>query len=380
MRPLLLSSPLLFGSLLFGPLLVGCEGPSMPGPLPDVLTVAVEMAWGGHASVAVDLMRPEQSPLVRVHSGLYALGPGWARRFELGPEGALEVTDLAPAEEGSAPWTTALSPEDRIVAVREGGAWVEGDTLRWVGAGPTPPTPGGPVSRKGPGRGFSLTLVDERLELSLPRVDPDDAGVPLISPVSRVLGNWWSPRSALPEWEQAIIERDFKQVAALPVTQGVVEVDGRLGEWRDLRAQAVDSSWQVLSGLEGWDGPRDGSFGASVQVSGSTIYLAVRVRDDAIVEGDHISVHLPGERIRVPIVPTDAPIEGPRWRAALSDALSHGVALELEIEDRGILPGRDRTLPLVVHLDDVDPGQVSTCLGTAAWPELIDAAYLDEEI
>ena len=356
------------GLLLFL-LATACEPHRPIGPLPTLLTAVLALEGGGYASLALRLPRPGEPALPRLSPGLLALGPGWARRVVvepvIGEDGATKMSyhlvdpelgdelqvllEGEPAVAGISPWGLLLRAEGRSwwFPVRDGPESAPGDYA-------------GSRVRRGPGRGFALRQHDDRIELLLPRSDPG-RWTPLVGHVSELIGSWWLREEDLPLWERALLDQHLHEVATVPLVQGEAKIDGDLSDWRELRALAVDSEAQVMSGSANWSGPRDGAFGVVGRIQQGVLMLAARIRDDHLIaDADMLQIQLGSRRVDLPMRVEAGEVSGPGWRAVFAAPRDFGIALEIEIEGIDVKgPG-----PVVSYVD-LDPGEGSTRLGTA---------------
>ena len=81
-------------------------------------------------------------------------------------------------------------------------------------------------------------------------------------------------------------------------------------------------------------------------------------------------------RITRSVLSPNEPVEVHRciWEAVFAEATDYGTAFELAIDGPEMVDAE--VLPLVVHLVDVDPNDVTTRIGTAGWPGLVRLAAL----
>jgi len=67
---------------------------------------------------------------------------------------------------------------------------------------------------------------------------------------------------------------------------------------------------------------------------------------------------------------------GPGWEAIFAENHPGGVMLELHMIGQEL--NETMVIPVVVHFSDVDPGEVTTRLGTAAWKGMIGLSPVQE--
>jgi hypothetical protein len=349
--------------------------------LPDQLLAVARLERGGYVSLMVGLPRPGEQPTIRMTPGIVAAGPGWA--------GAVHITDPGmPASRleyrrltGESLVSLPLSGPPNVLSIDVGGVHVGvGEHRWWLDAerGVVEPAtevawPGGRQTWRGPREGFSVRLVDEHIELHLPR--SEGVGIPILHGVEAVLGSWWLRNSEIPTWEADYLNALFKEVGSLAVEPGSAVADGDMREWRGEHALAVDSHSQVITGDDYWSGPRDGSFGVASRVSEGSTWLAIRIRDDTLLrDADRLELSLGERNINISFPPAGAnTIAGDGWSAHFTEERMQGIGMEIHLETPDLTEAR--VLPLVVRYIDHDPGQGSTTLGTSAWPSLVDLGY-----
>ena len=367
-------------------LLLGCS-PADRRPLPDQVVAVVRLERGGYVSLLVELPRPGQYPTIRMSPGVVAAGPRWAHVLHIaelteGVDRRLELRRI----DGISLVSLPIHDDPVLTSIDESGVHVQvGDNYWWMDAdrGVVEPStasavPGGRQAWPGPRDAFSLQLVDDRLEMLLPR--SEGRGTPLIHGVDEVLGSWWLRSDDLPQWEREQLERLFKEVGVLTADVGETVADGHLREWRGSRALAVDALSQVIDGEDYWGGPRDGSFGVAVRNDGSETVLAVRIRDDVLLrDADRLELHLGARLIDIPLLQADEAalgegcLEGEGWLACFTAPNMTGLGVEIRLDTPLLITSE--ALPLVVRYVDHDPGQGSTTLGTSAWPQLVELSY-----
>ena len=287
-------------------LLLACAAPERSGELPSQALAVVLFEDGQQASLLVELERPGRPPVVR------------------GAEGAL------------------LFEDGHAIAV-------EASTLPAVGE----------VHEPGPGEGFRLSLVEDRVELSLPL-----AAEPI------VLAEGVRELLAAQLLHEPPDPGPFRRIASLEATQRPARIDGVLDEW-DGRALAVQTSADVQSGEGSWTGARDASFGVAARLHHERISLGIRVRDDELREGqDRLELLIPGQgTVAIPMQDAgrcEAP-EG--WECEFVPAVDFGTGLELSFPDERA--ERSQQLDIVLRYVDVDAGQPATVLATAPSADLV---------
>ena len=360
--------------LLTAAVLAGCRDGD-PTPIPDMVMMVLQLNRGGYVSLLVELPRPGSSPTVRMTPGVLSAGPGWAHRMAFSSvedNWTLDIEDISHEQLHSVSLSgefeieaihrdhAVLSVEDQYVqvSVQDGamnpleGSFVAGGMQEW----------------RGPFDGFSIGVVNDRLELLLPR----SAGKPihLLQGVDSILGSWWLRRDHLPEWEQTTFDKNFKQVGVLAAGAGTVDVDGDMTEWRSARALPVDSPSQVSDGVEHWEGARDSSFGVAARVDLENVFLGVRIRDDSLLDSrDQLEILFEDRRIRIPVDVYSGEINGEGWHAVFTPPRHLGVGIEIGI-DATVLE-QQQALPLIVQYIDYDSDNGPTILGTSAWPDLV---------
>lgn len=350
--------------------------------LPDQLLAVVRLDRGGYVSLMVSLPRPGEQPTIRMTPGIVAAGPGWASAVhisDLGPDASrqLEYRRLTGEPLVSMP----LSGTPDVMSIDKDGLYVGVGEHRWrldAARGVVEPAtevawPGGRQRWRGPREGFSIRLIDEQIELHLPR--SQGVGIPLLYGVEAVLGSWWLTNDEIPVWQGERLNAIFKEVGGLAVEPGSAVADGDMREWRGERALAVDSRSQVITGDDYWSGSRDGSFGVAARVAAGSTWLAIRIRDDDLLRGrDRLELTLGDRSIEIITPPQEQhTVVGAGWSAHFTDERMQGVGLEVHLETPDLTEAR--VLPLVVRYIDHDSEQGSTTLGTSAWPSLVELGH-----
>ena len=361
--------------------LAGCEDQEVKR-LPDHLMTVARLERGGYVSLMVHLPRPGEQPTIRMTPGIVAAGPGWANAVHISEPSAgmvrmVQFSSLTGETLAECP----IHGNPNILSVDKDGVHLGAGENRWwmdAARGLVEPAteaayPGGLQTWRGPRDGFSLRLIDSHIELHLPR--SEGVGIPLLHGVEAVLGSWWLRDSEIPTWEAEHLNALFKEVGGLAVEPGVAVTDGDMREWRGERALAVDSRSQVISGEEYWSGARDGSFGVAARVDQGTTWLAIRIRDDALLRGsDRLELSLNERNIAITLPDEDAgEVSGEGWTAVFTRPRMQGIGVEIQLTTPAL--SQARVLKTVVRYVDHDPGQGSSVLGTSAWPGLVDLGY-----
>jgi len=352
--------------------LLGCQhgvsGGYSSSHLPEWVSATVRFKDGGHGSAMITLGDPRSPPELRYAPGLLVFDGEHLLKVERSTTANdIGVRDLALANPAVA-WLGAESADVTVRAVHKGQLQVElGAELAWFDArtGKRSPPPSDVLETHhfGPGQGFELvTREDDVVSLKLPMAEK---GLPLFQDVEAVVSlSWITPDDASQEALKAA-DKIYKAVMPVYPVGEHAAADGNLDEWRSARALAVDNAPCVLTGHDGWSGVLDGSFGVAARVSEGRLVLALRIRDDTLVNGDDaIEVELDGRTWTVP-VQAAGPIEGiADLSGAFTPAVDFGTGLELSLP----LPPRPdehTPLPLVVRYLDSDPGETTTTLATA---------------
>lgn len=237
------------------------------------------------------------------------------------------------------------------------GAWTLEPTVAALSPG-APQT--GPWQQLGPGLGFVVTQDADALWLQLPHAQDRILLADQVRAVHAV-----SFLDEVPEHPEG-----FRAARMLWAQDGAATVDGELDEWKGQTALVVDSARFLDTPTPSWTGARDAGFGVAARRDGDQIRLAVRVRDDDVVQGqDTLLLELPGHGpVQVPVRdkgPCDTTLpEG--WTCAWADTRREGTAVELGWSRPPGAEGRDRpTLRLVVRYRDVDDDGSTAELSTA---------------
>lgn len=366
-------------------LVAGCHARFRTTALPDALVAVARLESGDDVSLLVELPRPGEEPVVRVTPGVVVAGPGFLRSLNIEPvveaggrvRQLVEWTDplAAPGSEPLAQVLLDASPKvlsvDRDgILLSTGGRAIrlDGRTGTAAPVGDEAPGPGGDLVWPGPRHGFEVRCNGHRLEMLLPRMDPDQAWLPLWNGVDGLLGAWWIALDGGPARVQARLQSIFKVVGRIIARPAAAVVDGDLSEWAADPALPVDDPAHVLEGDKYWSGPRDGGYGVAARRSAKGVALAIRIRDDVLIDhpdrGDRLDLFYDHHRVRIPIRTHPGAVSGDGWRAVFTEPRAFGTGLEVELDNLTLEPGR-LDLPLVVQYADHDSNQGVTLLGTA---------------
>ena len=287
-------------------LLLACAGPEREGELPSHALAVVEFDDGQRASLLVELDLPGQPLLVRGAEGVVV--------FEEGHANALDPASLDPVHA---------------------------------------------VEALGPGEGFHLEQVEDRVELRLPL---SEEPVVLAHDVRSLLAA---------ELLHGVSDPGpFRRVAPLEAANRPARIDGSLDEW-DGRALAVQSAADVQSGEASWKGPRDASFGVAARLHHERVSLGVRIRDDELRLGeDRLELVVPGQGTVAIAMQEAGSCEVPEgWECAFVPSVDFGTGLELSFPDER--EQRSQQLGVVVRYVDQDGQEPSTVLASAPSAELV---------
>jgi hypothetical protein len=218
------------------------------------------------------------------------------------------------------------------------------------------------LTRAGPGQGFSLTHKDAGLHLGLPQ---RDTPIPLFREVAQVVSVNWLTEVTSNAWDATTAH--YKTVRLIPAVGEPARVDGDLEEWTKDEALAVDTRGSVLSGEEGWLGPRDGSFGVAARLHHGRLTVAVRIRDDNLIFGmDQLEFDVGSDVHTLPIRAA-GPVDHGNWsglEAVFTNTVDFGTGVEASFDVGSKAPRRD-ALPLVVRYLDADPDEPLTVIASA---------------
>jgi len=352
--------------------LPGCVARSADDRMPHAVAVTVAFTDGDYGALIAEFDRPGEPPELRYADGLWAFDG--ERLLQLTPapreHGEKPVYDLAVVEHltggrhvlplgrahenfrvhSVAHTAVALGSQDDPSWIRlsDGGAIQMDHELE--------------LKRRGPGRGFSLIVGDGTLDLGLPHRDED---LPLFRDVAEVVCATWLTDVPATAWDATA---DFYKVVRLvPAVGEPARVDGHLEEWSGDDALAVDTLGSVLSGEDGWSGPRDGSFGVAARLHHGRLTVAVRIRDDEMIQGkDRLEFDV-GSDVHVLPLRAAGPVDHGNWsglEAVFTNAVDFGTGVEASF-DVGRTPPRRDALPLVVRYLDADTDQEPTVLASA---------------
>ena len=322
-------------------LLLGCLSPgaAVEAPavtvaeeaLPTLGFAAIELADRSRATILVRLDDPRRDPALRYAPGLVVLNAEglWrpSRRAEPAPE-TIPWTNLLNNTSASAPATRLTD------------------------------------SRDGPGDGFHLFSRDDKLLLHLPHMG---SPIPIAHGVSRVFAVGLFNDGELSDDTLDLLDAEFRSVDAVPSSPLNADIDGDLNEWSHQRAVAISSPGHVVTQPEVWDGPRDASLSVAARRWRGEVLLAVRVRDDQLLPGDHVTIELgPGVKVHLDLGQEHA---CPADLRCVEDATAlFGRAFELALPaPRGAQsgPGDQLGLPLVIRYADRDANEPLVELASA---------------
>ncbi len=332
--------------------------PSRGAVLPSELSVLAEQRDGTPLSLLLGLRRNSRDQLdVRVAEGAQVYDGRRVWSVEVGDAG-FSVADRVSGERvrfdaGAAP---------RLLAVYQRSVWFDtavGVRVCGMKAGRCGPgtLPGLPLTYPGPGKGFHLALENGTLRLFLPQ-EVSTLGVPLATGIARLLGVYWV-RGGTGEAD-TVVHRTFRGRARVHALARSVAPDGDLADWPGAAPLVVDAPWQLQSGADGWDGPRDGSFSVAATWTADRLCVAGRVRDDAPGPDDTLTVRVDDVAVALPLLgEASAPapwtaVLRPTWRGGSYEACLPTSAARASDE-----------LPFAVVFTDADPGEATTVLASA---------------
>lgn len=322
-------------------LLLGCMSPDTDAEplaptvaedaLPTLGFAAIELTDSSRATILVRLDDPRRDPVLRYAPGLVVINPEglWRpiRRGEPAPE-ALPWLNLTTEAEGPSP---AMRPRDE---------------------------------RDGPGDGFSLFRHDDKVLLHLPYMG---SPIPIAHGVARVFAVGLFNEAELTPDTLDLLDAEFHSVDAIPSSPLNADLDGDLGEWSHQRAVAVSSPGHVVTQAAVWGGPRDASLSVAARRWRGEVLLALRVRDDELMPGDHVTIELgAGVKVHLDLNAEDACPA--MFRCVEDDTALFGRAFELALpaplgHQRG--PADSLGLPLVVRYADRDANEPLVELASA---------------
>jgi len=326
--------------------------------LPSELSVLAEQRDGTPLSLLLGLRRNSRDQLdVRIAEGAQVYDGRRVWSVEVG-EAGFSVADRVSGERvvfdaGAAP---------RLLAVFQRSVWLETAAgLRVCGmkegrCGPGV-APELPLNHPGPGNGFRVALENGTLRLFLPQEGATE-GVPLATGLERLLGVYWV-RGGTGEAD-TVVHRTFRGRARVHALARSVTPDGDLTDWPGAAPLVVDAPWQLQSGADGWDGPRDGSFSVAATWTSDRLCVAGRVRDDTPGPEDTLTVRIDASAVSLPLLggaPTAGPWEAvmrPSWRGGSYEACLPASAARSSDE-----------LPFAVVFWDADTGEPTTVLASA---------------
>ena len=96
-----------------------------------------------------------------------------------------------------------------------------------------------------------------------------------------------------------------EEIPCRPVESGLIQLDGLMGDWKGARGVGVADGDHVISGKADWSGERDLSFDVFCNHTDTTLYLAVRVRDEYFIRSrkgkgdDHVQLHFGKQQLQI---------------------------------------------------------------------------------
>ncbi|MFH1469466.1 MAG: hypothetical protein ABIO70_34085 [Pseudomonadota bacterium] len=376
------------GWLALAPLVAvvcGCEPPDRL-VLPGLVNIVVQLESREYVSLLVTLDAPRRRPAVRVAPGLVSYDghriievSTWPH---LSPDGALvrelEVHDLLRDRRVIVTVEPGGELDDRLDVVNLGDREAR-LRLRPAAGGETmsvldlvtgelteaePAVPTATYARLGPDRGFSVRLEGSRLVLGLPHAD-GGGDLPLLDQTDHIVAVHWIGEEAVPWGRLDPLQARFKSAGSVVASAQDCVADGDLGEWSGDEALAVEGLGHVERGGHLWQGVRDASFALAARLSPDALCLAIRIRDDHLLEGRDLLVLDTGEarfELPLPAGPTEEEHDG--LRIAFTDRATFGVGAELRLHP-AIWTVRDGNVPLRVLYSDADPGEDPVLLASA---------------
>lgn len=346
-------------------MVLGCgAGVSLPALLPSEVSVVVRLYDGSYQSVLVPLARNARHEVdTRIAEGvlLYDGDHLWAIGAVEADDGwAVAVDDTLGAAHTEIPLGEDAEPV--VERIERGRVWLRvedgllGCTIETGDCAYATQAPELVLHEDGPGGGFTLVADDEgTVRLRLPLDGPTDRGAIVATNVERVVAVRWERRLLNLEWTS--LNRVFRGRGVVEATPRDVVVDGELDDWVGLRPLVVDAAPQVDSGMDGWHGPRDGSFSIAAAISSDGgLCFGGRVRDDHLGPDDRLVVQLAGRRRELPLDQRDqAPGSATR-------SVWYGTAFETCYTD---VPWVGEPIPFTASFTDVDPGESTTTLRVA---------------
>lgn len=335
--------------------LVGCERLQRERTelLPVQLSLIVERTDGSRASILLALKRNGRDQLdVRLFEGSRLYDGRHVFEFSESSE-ALEVHDVVDDTRA----TLTVGGPLRLVGIERGHAWLEGPNgiarchLATAACQPSEGMPELPLTQAGPFNGFKVALSGGVVRVLLPRMQKPK---PVFEGARRIVGVHWVRRED--SRAKALIDRTFRGQATLLAGARPCELDGAFADWADMPPAVVENRWQLQSGADGWDGPRDGSFSVVATWTAERVCFAGRVRDDAVTAADQLTLQVFPSTLVIPLA-------GNVPEVARRNDAPHGVTYEACVPTSA-LPATD-DLAFRATLVDADPGEPTTQLATA---------------
>lgn len=299
--------------------------------LPTMGFAAIELADHSRATILVRLDDPRRDPVLRYSPGLVVLNA----------EGLWRPSRRGDSTPETIPWMNLN--DDRV--------------------GPSP-VMRVTDSRDGPGDGFRLFTHDDKVLLHLPYMG---SPIPIAHGVARVFAVGLFNDAELSDDTLDALDAEFRSVDAIGSSPLNADIDGDLNEWSHQRAVAISSPGHVVTQPEVWGGPRDASLSVAARRWRGEVLLAVRVRDDQLMPGDHVTIELiPGVKVHLDLGQEDAcPAV---FRCVEDDTALFGRAFELALpapRGKQTSPGEQLGLPLVVRYADRDADEPLVELASA---------------
>jgi hypothetical protein len=366
-------------------LAVGCAPPQRL-PLPGLVNIVVQLESREYVSLLVKLEAPRRRPAVRVAPGLVAYDGSrilevstWPR---LDPNGELmrelQVHDVLRDRRVVVTVAPGGDLDDHLDVVnlgdrkallrlqRVGGhqTWSALDlvTGELTAAESTAPT--ADFARLGPDRGFSVRLEEQRLVLGLPHAE-GGGDLALLDRTDHIVAVHWIAGETVP-WERLDpLQARFKSAGSVVARAQGCKIDGDLREWSGDEALAVEGLGHLQQGGYRWQGVRDASFALAARLSPEVLCLAVRIRDDHLLEGQDLLVIDTGQarfELPMPAGPERMVREG--LQIAFTDRAPFGAGAEMSL-DPSAWTVTEGSVPLRVLYQDVDPGEEPTLLASA---------------
>lgn len=381
--------------LALSPLEDACESPNRTG-LPLHVNVVAHLESGENLSLLVDLHAPRRRPTVRVAQGLLYFDGD--HMWEVGRVPRvddsshivmdLDLVDLLGESEGRVQIAPPAASDGHVELMSIAGhtavvrgygegweRWIDVDLGSGVGEEIANSAASARFVHYGPGRGFVVFLEEDTLMLKLPRTD-DEASVPLIGGVERIVGVNWLPERSFSKRVEGLLDRRFKMAGSLAAHAQTCRVDGDLEEWTQDAALGVSEPAQVHQGQAFWSGPRDASLALAARLTPEALCTAVRIRDaDILVGVDELEFVISGhsERIRIAEGPQVREEAGGELRMAFTDRVPFGTGIEICFGPSYWEPTPSGLVYFRLVYRDADPDEGVSVLASAPevpWPYL----------